>query len=229
MIFSGSGLVFLGGLIGSTLCVSIILEKRKLSWPVFADIIAPLIMVGYSIGRIGCFLVGDDYGLPTNVPWGIAFPNGVPPSTYSIFENRYPWVDLTGFSPGVLKVHPTQIYEIVLGGGIFYYLYQRRLSIKIQGSLFFTYLILAGIERFAVEFLRINQKYFIGLSGAQIISKTSAVVLSFPSVCTASLTRRSAMSAGASFEVLRMSLCIPLFQRPSTKPSEQIRKASPVS
>ncbi len=55
MIFSGSGLVFLGGLIGSTLCVSIILEKRKLSWPVFADIIAPLIMVGYSIGRIGCY------------------------------------------------------------------------------------------------------------------------------------------------------------------------------
>ena len=67
-------------------------------------------------------------------------------------------------------MHPTQIYEIVLGSGIFYYLYQKRLSIKIQGSLFFTYLILAGIERFSVEFLRINQKYFIGLSGAQIIS-----------------------------------------------------------
>ena len=58
----------------------------------------------------------------------------------------------------------------MLGGGIFYYLYQKRTSVQTQGSLFFTYLILAGSERFMVEFLRINQKYVIGLSGAQVIS-----------------------------------------------------------
>ena len=170
MIFSGGGLVFLGGLIGGLLAVTYVIKKNDLKWLLVADLVAPLLILGYAIGRVGCLLVGDDYGLPTDAPWGIAFPNGIPPSTYSIFQSRYPWVDLSGFSPGVLKVHPTQVYEIFLGSGIFYYLYQKRLSIQIQGSLFFTYLILAGIERFAVEFLRINQKYFIGLSGAQIIS-----------------------------------------------------------
>jgi phosphatidylglycerol:prolipoprotein diacylglycerol transferase len=170
MIFSGGGLVFLGGLIGGLLAVTYVIKKNDLKWLLVADLVAPLLILGYAIGRIGCLLVGDDYGLPTDAPWGIAFPNGIPPSTYSVFQSRYPWVDLSGFSPGVLKVHPTQVYEIFLGSGIFYYLYQKRLSIQIQGSLFFTYLILAGIERFAVEFLRINQKYFIGLSGAQIIS-----------------------------------------------------------
>ena len=170
MIFSGGGLVFLGGLIGGLLAVTYVIKKNKLKWLLVADLVAPLLILGYAIGRVGCLLVGDDYGLPTDAPWGISFPNGIPPSTYSVFQSRYPWVDLSGFSPGVLKVHPTQIYEIFLGSGIFYYLYQKRLSIQIQGSLFFTYLILAGIERFAVEFLRINQKYLIGLSGAQIIS-----------------------------------------------------------
>ena len=170
MIFSGGGLVFLGGLLGGFLAVTYVIKKNDLKWPLVADLVAPLLILGYAIGRIGCLLVGDDYGLPTNLPWGIAFPNGIPPSTYSIFESRYPWVDLTGFSPGVLKVHPTQIYEIVIGGGIFYYLYQKRMSVQTQGSLFFTYLIFAGSERFMVEFLRINQKYVIGLSGAQVIS-----------------------------------------------------------
>ena len=170
MIFSGGGLVFLGGLLGGLLAVTYVIKKNDLRWTLVADLVAPLLILGYAIGRVGCLLVGDDYGLPTNLPWGIAFPNGIPPSTYSIFESRYPWVDLTGFSPGVLKVHPTQIYEIVLGGGIFYYLYQKRMSVQTQGSLFFTYLILAGSERFMVEFLRINQKYVIGLSGAQVIS-----------------------------------------------------------
>ena len=110
MIFSGSGLVFLGGLIGSTLCVSIILEKRKLSWPVFADIIAPLIMVGYSIGRIGCFLVGDDYGLPSSLPWAISFPEGIPPTTISSFSVYYPWIDTSNIGSEIIKVHPTQLY-----------------------------------------------------------------------------------------------------------------------
>ena len=170
MIFSGAGLLFLGGLMGGTLGVTFVINKNNLSWITFADIVAPLLILGYAIGRIGCLLVGDDYGLPTHLPWGIEFPNGLPPSTYSIFQTYYPWVNLDNFEPGVLSVHPTPIYETIIGGLIFYYLYQKRTSVTIVGSLFFTYLILAGTERFIVEFLRVNEKYFIGLSGAQVIS-----------------------------------------------------------
>ena len=170
MIFSGGGLVFLGGLFGGFLAVTYVIKKNNLSWGIFADLVAPLLILGYAIGRVGCLLVGDDYGLPTHLAWGIEFPNGIPPSTYRVFQTQYPWVDLSGFTPGVLKVHPTQIYETLIGLGIFYYLYQKRTSVKVAGSLFFTYLVMAGAERFMIEFLRINQKYLFSLSGAQVIS-----------------------------------------------------------
>ena len=170
MIFSGGGLVFLGGLIGGLLAVTYVINKNQLSWFIVADHVAPLLILGYAIGRIGCLLVGDDYGLPTHLPWGIEFPNGIPPSAYRVFQTQYPWVDISNFTPGVLKVHPTQIYETLLGFGIFYYLFSKRKFVRVPGSLFFSYLILAGLERFFIEFLRINQKYFIGLSGAQLIS-----------------------------------------------------------
>ena len=171
MIFSGSGLVFLGGLIGGTIAVTIILNKNKLPWLEFADIVAPLLILGYGIGRIGCFLVGDDYGTPTGLPWGISFPNGLPPSTTNVFSLYFPWIDISKYNPGLLKVHPTQLYETFISIILFFYLYNKRKSVKIKGSLFFLYLILAGLERFFVEFIRTNEKYFLDIfSGAQIIS-----------------------------------------------------------
>jgi phosphatidylglycerol:prolipoprotein diacylglycerol transferase len=172
MIFSGAGLVFLGGLMGGALSVTYVIRKNNLQWIKFADIVAPLLILGYAIGRVGCFLVGDDYGLPTHLPWGISFPDGLPPSTYAIFQTYYPWVNLSGFEPGVLTVHPTQLYETLLGLGIFYYLYNKRRSVVVAGSLFFTYLIFAGSERFFIEFLRVNTKYGFGFSGSQLISLT---------------------------------------------------------
>ena len=171
MIFSGSGLVFLGGLVGGTIAVTIILNKNKLPWLEFADIVAPLLILGYGIGRIGCFLVGDDYGTPTELPWGMSFPNGLPPSTTSVFSLYFPWIAISKYNPGLLKVHPTQLYETIISIIIFFYLYNKRKSVKIKGSLFFLYLILAGFERFFVEFIRTNEKYFLDIfSGAQIIS-----------------------------------------------------------
>ena len=177
MIFSGAGLVFLGGLMGGTIGVTIVLRKNDLPWLKFADIIAPLLIIGYSIGRIGCFLVGDDYGLPTKSVIGISFENGAPPTTYESLSYNYSWLNLSNWNPGeIITVFPTQIIETIIGFGIFFFLWNKRQAVITKGSLFFTYLILAGIERFFIEFIRLNPKYLwiikdaVGFSGAQVIS-----------------------------------------------------------
>ena len=171
MIFSGSGLVFLGGLLGGLLGVTMILKNNKLPWLVFSDLVAPLLILGYGIGRIGCFLVGDDYGLPTNLPWGISFDKGLPPTNTQTFELYYPWVDISGINSFIINVHPTQIYESVFSFLIFIYLWKKRKTILNHGDLFFKYLFLAGFERFIIEFIRTNPKYlFNTFSGAQVIS-----------------------------------------------------------
>ena len=171
MIFSGAGLVFIGGLIGAVTAVSIVIRKNNLPWFVLADILAPLIILGYAIGRIGCFLVGDDYGIPSKLPWAISFPDGLPPTTYESFQYRYPWIDISDFEPGLLSVHPTQLYEFFICLMLFFYLWNKRKNISVHGSLFFTYLICAGTERFLIEFLRTNEKYLFDIfSGAQVLS-----------------------------------------------------------
>ena len=180
MIFSGSGLVFLGGLIGSIICVSIVLKNRNLPWYLFADIIAPLIMIGYAIGRLGCFLVGDDYGLPSSLPWAVSFPDGLPPTTISSFAAYYPWIDTSGIKSEIFKVHPTQLYESAVGILLFFFLWSRRKKKQRAGTMFFSYLLLAGIERFSIEFLRTNEKYlFDTFSGAQMISFLMILVGSY--------------------------------------------------
>ena len=132
MIFSGAGLVFLGGLMGGTLGVTIVLKKNDLPWLTFADIVAPLLILGYAIGRVGCFLVGDDYGLPTKFLIGMTFENGSPPTTYGSFTYNYPWVDLSGWDSGdVITVFPTQIMETIIGLGIFYFLWNKRETIQV--------------------------------------------------------------------------------------------------
>ena len=149
MIFSGSGLVFWGGLAGGMIAVLSYLRYKNEDWIEWTDFISPLLILGYSIGRVGCTLVGCDYGLPTNLPWAMTFPNGAPPT--------------------LISVHPTQIYETLLGLIIFSILWNLKYKLK-KGYLFSLYMFLAGTERFFIEFIRTNPKYFIGLSGAQIIS-----------------------------------------------------------
>jgi len=146
----GAGLVFLGGLIGGTLAVSIYLHHKKLKWLEVADWVAPCLALGHGIGRIGCFLVGDCYGIPTNLPWACSFPNGLPPTD--------------------IPVHPTQIYEMTAYFLVFIYLRYRKRNQSFTGELMFEYLFLVGFSRFMIEFIRTNTTYFMSLSGAQYLS-----------------------------------------------------------
>ena len=170
-IFSGSGLVFLGGLAGAIIAVSFVLRSYKVAWFEFADKLAPLIFLGYAIGRIGCFLVGDDYGTPSKLPWAISYQEGLPHTTKTVFSYQFPWIDVSNFDSEILTVHPTQLYEAIICGLMFYILWKKRNYIQYQGQLFFSYLILAGLERFFIEFIRTNEKYlFETFSGAQLLS-----------------------------------------------------------
>lgn len=160
----GSGLVFYGGLIGGLIAVSLYIYKKKLSWIQYADIVAPLLALGHGIGRIGCFLVGDDYGIPTNSIFGIHIPNPIPS-----FEYAFPVSEF-----GVVEyVYPTQLYEMSAYFLIFIYLYRFRHKVNFNGELFFEYLFLTGLSRFLIEFIRFHDSSsfeFLGLYGAQYVS-----------------------------------------------------------
>ena len=86
----GSGLVFLGGLIGGLITVSIYIKINNLNWFNISDLVAPYLALGHSIGRIGCLLVGDCYGKPCTLPWSMTFKDGLPPTTYATFQYNYP-------------------------------------------------------------------------------------------------------------------------------------------
>ncbi len=133
-LLSRGGLTFYGGFIVAIVLVIIVARRYRVDFWELGDALAPSLALGYAIGRIACFLVGDDYGTPTNLPWGMSFPKGLPPTTDT--------------------VHPTQLYETLIMGLIFAYLWSIRKRNYKTGYLFSLYLILAGTERFMIEFLR---------------------------------------------------------------------------
>jgi len=171
-LLSRSGLVWYGGFIGGALAVLFRLWQLKLPIWKFADGIAPALALGYAIGRVGCFLVGDDYGAPTNAPWAVAFPRGAPPSTAG--NLRAFGVDVPASTPdsAVLAVHPTQLYETGMTLIVLAILIRMRPRLAATtGHLFFLWLALAGVERFIVEIFRAKDDRFLGMfSVAQLIS-----------------------------------------------------------
>lgn len=171
MLFSRAGLVWYGGFAGGVVGIAWMIRRRGEAILPLADGIAPGAALGYAIGRMGCFLVGDDYGRPTDSWVGIAFPEGAPPSTAGNLRESF-GVSIPESVPdsAVLAVHPTQLYEVGMSLLIFAVLWRLR-GTRPVGWVFSLWLVLAGLERFIVEFFRAKDDRFFGaLTLAQLIS-----------------------------------------------------------
>jgi phosphatidylglycerol:prolipoprotein diacylglycerol transferase len=171
-LFSRAGLVWYGGLIGGAIGVIFVARRAKFPIPVVADAAALMLSIGYAIGRIGCFLVGDDYGRPTDSWVGLAFPKGSPPSTAGNLRDSF-GVNVPATIPDweVLRVHPTQLYETTMMLIVFAVLWRLRRHRHRAGWLFMLYLMLAGLERAFIEIFRAKDDRFFGpFTLAQLIS-----------------------------------------------------------
>lgn len=150
-LFSGYGLTWYGGFVVAS--AGVLWQIRRANAPLgqVVDSVSIALALGYAIGRIGCQLAGDgDYGVPTDLPWAMAYPDGVVPT--------------------LEKVHPAPVYETLSHLGIAALLWSVRTRIQTPGASFAIYLILAGVARFAVESIRINPRVLWGYSEAQLIS-----------------------------------------------------------
>ncbi|MDQ6611355.1 MAG: prolipoprotein diacylglyceryl transferase [Gemmatimonadota bacterium] len=171
-IFSRGGFVFWGGFIGSVLLCYLTIRYKKLNFPRIADVAGLAIAAGYSIGRTGCWAVGDDYGRPWNNAFAVKFPEGAPASTALNMTTQFGVKFPAGTNPAsVISVYPTQIFEVVMGFIMFLILWRYRKHTHREGWLFGVYCVLAGTERFIVEFFRAKDDRFIaGLTIAQAIA-----------------------------------------------------------
>jgi phosphatidylglycerol:prolipoprotein diacylglycerol transferase len=150
LLFSRSGLSWFGGFLGGVSAGLWGLRQRRIPILPALAAAAPALAIGHAIGRIGCFLVGDDYGRPTDLPWGVAFPQGLPPTS--------------------IPVHPTQLYESTGLALIAWVLVRWRRSGVPDRIVFGRYLVLAGALRFGIEFIRINAQVIGPFTLAQLFS-----------------------------------------------------------
>jgi phosphatidylglycerol:prolipoprotein diacylglycerol transferase len=185
LLFSPYGFAWFGGLLAGFAAFAFVAWRisrhnaaagHAVSLLTIFDAGSPAAALGYGIGRIGCLLSGDgDYGIPTSLPWGMSFPNGLVPT--------------------VERVHPTPIYEFIGACAIAWWLWRmsapdrtsarntgpaslhtpRAASSRRPGEVFAAYLLLTGAARFLVEFIRINPRSFLGMSNAQSAAAVSVI------------------------------------------------------
>jgi phosphatidylglycerol---prolipoprotein diacylglyceryl transferase len=176
-LLSRAGLVWYGGFLGGVAAVVAMSWWKRVPLRFTFELAAPALALGHGLGRVGCFLVQDDYGVPTTLPWGMRFPQGQPPTTGAALAR---WgVELpAGTEPGtLLAVHPTQLYEVAALLFVFWLLWRLRRHEHAVGWLFGVYLVAIGLERFLVEFVRAKDDRLVGaLTLAQVTSLVLLVV-----------------------------------------------------
>jgi phosphatidylglycerol:prolipoprotein diacylglycerol transferase len=156
---SGAGFTWYGGVIGGAGAVLLVARRRLVPALDLLGAAAPALALGYGVGRIACQLAGDGtYGTPTDLPWAMSYPHGVVPTNQ--------------------LVHPTPVYETLASLVIFALLWRLRRRISAL-RLFGLYLVLAGVERFLVEFIRRNEHVLGGLSQPQLFAAALACVGAF--------------------------------------------------
>jgi len=158
VLWDSAGFAWFGGLIFGISALVFQGWRARIGGLRTLDLAAPAAAIGYGIGRIGCFLSGDGcYGLPTNLPWGMSFPNGIEPT------------------PPFVRVQPTPLYELAAGLLIGWWLWKRGGRAHGNGAIVGEYLVLSGTARFLVEFVRRNPKVLWELSNAQLASAGSVL------------------------------------------------------
>jgi phosphatidylglycerol---prolipoprotein diacylglyceryl transferase len=201
-LFSRGGLVWYGGFIGGA--VAVMLNGWRLRVPLrwTMQLTAPALAAAYALGRVGCFLVNDDYGRPTNLPWGVKFPEGLPPSTAGNLKQLFGVPVPAGIDPStVLQVHPTQLYEVAAMLIAFAILWRLRKSGRPVGWLFGLYLVFAGVERFLVEIVRAKDDRLLGpFTLAQL---TSVIIVVWGVVLMARWSRGASPVPGSYLETGR--------------------------
>ena len=179
-LFSRAGFVYWGGFLGSVLLAWLVIRWRRQIFLRIADGAAVGIAAGYAIGRTGCWAVGDDYGRPWNGPLAVSFPRGMPPSTVANMNAEFHANLPASLSPDtVVSVYPTQLLEVALGVVMFLILWRLRRHEHRAGWLFGMYCVLAGVERFIVEFFRAKGDVVGPLTSAQWVALAIAAVGAF--------------------------------------------------
>jgi phosphatidylglycerol:prolipoprotein diacylglycerol transferase len=156
LLFDRGGMSWFGGFAGGLLAGYGTIRAKR--WPMVAVLAAatPALAVGQMLGRIGCFLVGDDYGHPTSLPWGVAFPEGLPPTTE--------------------RVHPTQIYEAIFLALFAWVLIRWRRAGVPDRTVLGRYFVCVGAFRFALEFVRVNTRVLGPLTVAHLFALAVVVL-----------------------------------------------------
>jgi phosphatidylglycerol---prolipoprotein diacylglyceryl transferase len=177
-LFTRGGFVFWGGLIGGIVAVMAVIRWKRIPMMRIFDVGGPAVAAAYAVGRTGCWAVGDDYGRPFTGFGAVMFPNGQPPSTVASMMAEFHTTFAPGTSPAtVVSVYPTQLYEITLATIMFLILWRLRDHKHAEGWLFGVYCVLAGLERFVIEFFRAKDDRMLGgLTYAQGIALAFVVM-----------------------------------------------------